>query len=124
MISIIEDDLAVREAMELLLKSAGLIYQSFESAEQFLSGFKPCLEDILVLDLNLPGMNGCDLLKKISHEGIRIHVIVTTAFDDPTSRKLCKLYGVTAFLRKPVDGEALIDLIKYHLQPESQEYKN
>jgi FixJ family two-component response regulator len=116
MISIVEDDLAVREAMELLLKSAGLIYQSFESAEQFLSGFKPCQEDSIILDLNLPGMNGCDLLKKISPAGINIHVIVTTAFDDPTSRKLCKQYGVKAFLRKPVDGEALIDLIKYNIQ--------
>jgi FixJ family two-component response regulator len=116
MISIIEDDLSVREAIEVLLKSAGMKYQSFSSAEQFLGGFKPCKEDILVLDLNLPGMNGCDLLEEISHDGIKIHVIVTTAFDDPTSRKLCKKYGVTAFMRKPVDGEALIDLIKYHIQ--------
>ena len=116
MISIIEDDLAVRKAMELLLKSAGLIYQSFESAEQFLSGFKPCQEDFIILDLNLPGMNGCDLLKKISPDGINIQVIVTTAFDDPTSRKLCKQCGVKAFLRKPVDGEALLDLIKYNMQ--------
>jgi FixJ family two-component response regulator len=116
MISIIEDDLSIREAIEVLLKSAGMKYQSFDSAEQFLTESKPCVEDILVLDLNLPGMNGCDLLKKISYGGIKIHVIVTTAFDDPTSRKLCKQYGVTAFLRKPVDGEALIDLIKYHIQ--------
>jgi FixJ family two-component response regulator len=116
MISIIEDDLSVREAIEVLLKSAGIKYQSFDSAEKFLSGFKPCQEDILVLDLNLPGMNGCDLLEEINPDGIKIQVIVTTAFDDPASRKLCKQYGVKAFLRKPVDGEALIDLIKYNMQ--------
>jgi FixJ family two-component response regulator len=115
MISIIEDDLSVREAMELLLRSAGMKYQSFDSAEQFLSRFKPGNEDIIVLDLNLPGMSGCDLLKEISHNGNRIHVIVTTALEDTASRKLCKQYGGTAFLRKPVDGEALIDLIKYHV---------
>jgi FixJ family two-component response regulator len=115
MISIIEDDLSVREAMEVLLKSAGLIFQSFGSAEQFLSGFKPSLQDIIILDINLPGINGCDLLKKISSDANKIQVIVTTAFDDPVSRKLCKQYGVQAFLRKPVDGEALLDLIKFHI---------
>jgi FixJ family two-component response regulator len=116
MISIIEDDLSVREAMEELLKSARLLYQSFESAEQFLSVFKPCQEDLIILDLNLLGINGCDLLKKLNPDGIKIQVIVTTAFDDAGSRKLCKQYGVKAILRKPVDGEALIDLIKYTIQ--------
>jgi FixJ family two-component response regulator len=115
MISIIEDDLAVREAMELLLKSAGLINQSFESAEQFLSGFKPCQEDFIILDLNLPGMSGCDLLKKISTKEMNMQIIVTTAFDTPCNRELCKQYGVKAFLRKPVDGEALIDLIRFNI---------
>jgi FixJ family two-component response regulator len=116
MISIIEDDLSVREAIEVLLKSAGMKYQSFDSAEQFLSRFEPCQEDIIVLDLNLPGMNGCTLLEEINPDGTKIQVIVTTAFDDPDSRKLCKQYGVKAFLRKPVDGEALLDLIKYNMQ--------
>ena len=116
MVSIIEDDLSVREAIEVLLKSAGMKYQSFDSAEQFLSRFKPSNEDIIVLDLNLPGMNGCTLLGKINPDGIKIQVIVTTAFDDPDTRKLCRNYGVKAFLRKPVDGEALLDLIKYNMQ--------
>jgi FixJ family two-component response regulator len=115
MISIIEDDLSVREGIEMLLNSAGIIYQSFESAEQFLQGFTPCQKDILVLDLNLPGINGCDLLEKLKPDGIKIQVIVTTAFDDPTSRELCKQYGVKAFLRKPVDGEALIDIIMFNM---------
>jgi FixJ family two-component response regulator len=116
MISIIEDDLYVREAIEILLTSAGLKFKSFSSAEQFLIGFSPCQQDFIVLDLNLPGMNGCDLLKEIKPDGISIQVIVTTAFDDPASRKLCRQHGVKAFLRKPVDGEALLDLIKYNLQ--------
>jgi FixJ family two-component response regulator len=115
MISIIEDDLSVREAIETLLKSVGMKYQSFDSAEQFLTGFNPCLEDIIILDLNLPGMNGCDLLKEIKPDGIKIKVIVTTAFDDLVSRELCRQYGVKAFLRKPVDGEALIDLINFNM---------
>ena len=114
-VSIVEDDVSVREAMALLLQSAGMDSQSFGSAEQFLSEFIACQDDIMVLDLNLPGMSGLDLLKKIRLDGMNIQVIVTTAFDDPLSRELCKSYGVLVYLRKPVDGAALIDLIRYNL---------
>ena len=114
MISIIEDDIAVREAMEVLFKSEGLDYQSFGSSEEFLSGFIPGAKNIMVLDLNLPGISGYDLLKKIVLEKMNIKVIVTTAFDAPGSREFCMGHGVKAYFRKPVDGEALIDMIRYY----------
>ena len=76
---------------------------------------KPTVNDLLVLDLSMPGMSGEDLLKKFSLEGLLIPVIVVTAFDDPQSREYCKQYGVKAYMRKPVDGEALIDFIKYSM---------
>jgi FixJ family two-component response regulator len=114
MIYLIEDDKSVRRAFELFLKSAGMKYISYESAAEFLSGFKQGLDDTLVLDLNLPGMSGCDLLKKLDLDGVHIPVIVITASDDPNSREYCKQYGVKVYLRKPVDGEALIDIIRYY----------
>lgn len=114
MISIIEDDVSVREAIEILLRSAGLNYQSYGSSEEFLSGFMRGVKDILILDLNLPGISGYDLLKKIVLEGMNIQVIVTTAFDAPGSREFCMDHGVKAYFRKPVDGEALIDMIKFY----------
>jgi len=115
MISVIEDDSSVREAIEFLLQSAGMECQSFDSAEQFLGKFTPCLNDLIVLDLNLPGISGCELLKKIESHGWKVQVIVATAFDDPYSREMCRQYGALAYLRKPVDGVALIDIIRYNL---------
>jgi FixJ family two-component response regulator len=115
MISVIEDDSSVRESIEILLQSVGMECQSFACAEQFLAEFIPCLEDIIVLDLNLPGISGCDLLQTIDFQANKIQIIVTTAFDDPVSRELCRQYGVLAYLRKPVDGMALIDIIRYSL---------
>jgi FixJ family two-component response regulator len=117
MISIIEDDVSVRKAVEALLQSAGMEYQSFGSSEEFLSGFSPDAENILVLDLNLPGISGYDLLKKIVLDKTDIQVIVTTAFDEPGSREFCINHGVKAYFRKPVDGEALIDIIKFYQHP-------
>lgn len=115
MIYVVDDDISVRRAFELFLESAELEYQSFESVSSFLSGANPTVNDLLVLDLCIPGMNGEDLLKKFNREGLVIPVIVVTAFDDPQSREYCKQYGVKAYMRKPVDGEALVDFIIYSL---------
>ena len=112
MVVIVEDDLSVREAVEALFRSAGLEFQSFGSSEDFLSGFRPGFKNTLILDLNLPGISGYELLKKIVLEKINISVIVTTAYDEKDSREFCMNYGVKAYFRKPVDGEALLDLIK------------
>jgi len=116
MIYIIDDNVNVRRAFETLLESAELEYKSFGSANSFLSGEMPTANDLIVLDINLPEINGLDTLKKFSAENRFIPVIVVTATDDEKIRECCRKYGVKAFLRKPVDGEALIDLIKYHIQ--------
>lgn len=100
----------------MFLKSAEMDLVSFENAEDFLTAVKPGEKDILILDLHLPGMNGCDLLKKMNQDDINIPVIVVTAFDDVQSRECCRQYGVKAYLRKPVDGEALSDMIKFSLK--------
>jgi FixJ family two-component response regulator len=115
MIYLIDDDKSVRRGFEMFLKSAQMDLESFENAEDFLSAVKPSEKDILILDLHLPGMNGCDLLKKMNKDGIYIPIIVVTAFDDLQSRECCRQYGVKAYLRKPVDSEALNDMIKYSL---------
>ena len=114
MIYIIENDKSVIRGFELFLESAGMEFRSFGSAIDFLADSQPGLQDILVLDLNLPGMMGCDLLKKLDEEGRHIPTIVVTAFDDAHNREMCRKYGVRSYLRKPVDGEALIDIIKYN----------
>ena len=116
MIYLIDDDRSVIRGFEMFLKSAGYKYKSYEGADEFLSQFKPDSEDLLVLDLSLPGTNGCELLEKFALADIRLPVIIVTSLDDPASRETCRKYGVKAFLRKPVDGEALIDIIKYNLQ--------
>lgn len=119
MIYLIDDDISVRRGFELFLKSEEMEYKSLEGAESFFSQFKPGNADLIILDLSLPDMNGCDLLEKLGSESINIPVIVVTAYDDPQSREFCRMHGVKAYLRKPVDGVALIDTIKYIILSES-----
>ncbi len=115
MIYLIDDDISVRRGFDIFLKSALLELISFERAEDFLSMIKPKFNDLVILDMHLPGMSGSDLLQKLNHDGITVPVIVVTAFDDAKSRESCRKYGVKAYLRKPIDGEALLDIIKFNL---------
>jgi FixJ family two-component response regulator len=115
MIYVVDDDKSVRRGFEMFLKSVGMDMESFKNAEDFISEVKPQLKDILILDLHLPGMNGYSLLNKLEQDGIHIPVIIVTAFDDPQNRENCKRHGVKAILRKPIDSEALLDIIKFNL---------
>lgn len=115
MIYIIDDDQYVRRGFGMLLKSANLESISLESAEEFIETCQPGAHDLMILDLQMPGMGGCDLLEYLTEKRIHIPVIIITAFDEPASRECAKNYGALAFLHKPVDGEALVDLIKYSI---------
>jgi FixJ family two-component response regulator len=115
MVYLIDDDESVRRGFKLFLNSAGIDHQSFSNADEFLMVYKPHEKDLLILDINLPGMNGIDLLKAISNKGIRISVIVVTSHDEPKSREYCRQFGVKAYMRKPVDAEALLDIIHFDL---------
>jgi two-component system, LuxR family, response regulator FixJ len=118
MVYLIDDDESVRRAFTLFLNSANIDHQCFGNASDFLTKFKPDRKDLLVLDLNLPGMNGIDLLKKLIPNENQLSVIVVTANDETQSREYCRKFGVKAFLRKPVDAEALLDIISYHISAE------
>jgi FixJ family two-component response regulator len=117
MIYIIDDDKYVRKGFEILFKSAGLESISCASAEEFIAGMKDVENDIILLDMHMPGMNGCELLEYLSKREIFYSVIVLTAYDEAASRDGAKKYGALAYLRKPVDSEALLDLIKYTVNP-------
>jgi len=116
MIYIIDDDPNVRDGFTMLLNSAGYECTCFESAEEFLKNYKAGLKDLIILDMHLIGMNGCKLLENMDKKGLHLPVIVITAFDEPKYRDASREHGVLAFLRKPVDGEALLDIIKYNLE--------
>ena len=115
MIHIIDDDPNVRDGFSLLLNSAGYKCHSYESAEKFLEYYeKHHNNDLIVLDIHLRGMNGCDLMDFLSKKELYLPVIIITAYDDQATRLAAKKYGALAYLRKPVDSDALIDLIKFN----------
>ena len=112
MIYIIDDDKYVLKGFQILLLSAGLKSIVFDSVEEFIEKWDKDRDDILILDIHMPGLNGCDLLKYLQEINIRIPVILITAYVEEESREVANKYGVLAYLTKPVDGEVLLDLLK------------
>jgi FixJ family two-component response regulator len=115
MIYIIDDDQCVRDGFSLLLSSAGFRCSSYKSAEEFLTLYNPGDDDLLLLDMYLPGMDGCDLLENLTNRKTHLSVIIITAYDEVKSRNCAKNYGVLAYLRKPIDGNAILDLVKFNV---------
>jgi two-component system, LuxR family, response regulator FixJ len=111
-IFIIDDDKYVLRGFQILLLSAGLESKVFDCVEEFIENWDRDKNDILLLDVHMPGLNGCDLLKYLQEINLHISVILITAFDEEESRKESDKYGVLAYLTKPVNDEVLLDLLK------------
>jgi FixJ family two-component response regulator len=116
MIFIIDDDRNILRGFQILLKSAGLECRVFDNVEEFLCNWIINTDDILLLDLQMPDIDGHDLLDYLEKRKIFMPVIIITAHDQPASRAKSESYGVLAYLSKPVDSEILIDLIKSQIK--------
>jgi FixJ family two-component response regulator len=120
MIYIIDDDKSVRRSFELLLISAGLTCKSYAGAKEFLDEYRQDEGDILILDIHMPEITGCDLLDILKEKKIIVPVIVITAYDEEESRKCAKDYGVIDYLLKPIDGDIIIELIMNNINNSSK----
>lgn len=108
LIAIVDDDLAIREALDDLIKSLGYESRLFESAEAFLA-FKPRASvDCIVVDVKMPGLSGIELQNRLNSEGDRPPMIFMTSYHDERTRTAALDGGALAFLGKPVDLTKLI----------------
>ena len=112
MIYIIDDDRFVLRGFQILLQSAGFESRIYGSVEDFLESWERDINDTLILDIHMTGLNGSDLLKYLEEIQLHLPIIVVTAYDESESRQKALEYGVLAYLTKPVDDEVLLDLLK------------
>src|SRR5712671_3486175 len=108
---VIDDDAAVRTAIQGLLKSVGLQSQCFGTTQEFLSSRRPDAPSCLVLDVRLPGANGLDFQRELADAGFRIPIIFITGHGDiPMTVKAMKS-GAVEFLTKPFRHQDLLDAV-------------
>lgn len=110
-IAVIDDDLRVLESLVNLLRSFGYKAQSYDSAEQFLeSGALPRI-GCIVTDVEMRRMSGLDLLQHLKDNNSTVPVIIITGKPSAQTESFYLDNGAVGFFRKPVDGDALVELI-------------
>jgi len=118
-VAILDDDQSVRTALGRLLRTSQLEVDSFATSIELFTALERQRPSCLILDLQMPGMNGLDVMNFLSQSGIQIPTIVITAHDELNMRESCLVAGATAYLRKPLDADELLKAIADAVAPDS-----
>jgi FixJ family two-component response regulator len=120
MVYIIDDDPSVQRAMLRLMRSAGMNSSAFSSVDEFLAVDISANDACVVADVHMSGVDPLQLPPLLEQKGISLPVIFITANDTSETRNRVRKAGAAGYFRKPVDGQALIDLIHWALSEQSQ----
>ena len=112
LISIVDDDESMREAVKGLMKSLGYRAEAAASAEEFLRSPHICRTSCLIADVQMPGMTGLDLHRHLSASGKPIPTILITAYPDDSVRERAVAAGAIGYLSKPFDESDLLACIR------------
>jgi FixJ family two-component response regulator len=113
---IVDDDVSVRESLELLVRSENWKPEPLASAQEFLNHPRTLVPSCLVLDLSLPGLNGLELQKQLAAEHINMPIIFITGYGDVPKSVQAMKAGALEFLTKPLDNDALVSAIRKALE--------
>jgi FixJ family two-component response regulator len=111
LISVVDDDESMREAVRGLMKSLGYAAEAFASAEEFLSSHQVPSTSCLIADVQMPGMTGLELHRHLVATGKTIPTILITAFPDDSMRERALEDGVVGYLSKPFNENDLLACI-------------
>ena len=111
-IHIVDDDIAIRHSLSLLMMSEELPAVVYESAEDFLNSYKSTRAECLLLDIRMPGMSGLELLDELKKSDISLPVIFITGHGDVSMAVQAMKAGATDFIEKPFNSDYLIRRVK------------
>ena len=113
---VVDDDISVRESLELLIRSEGWQPETFASAQEFLARPPAQVPSCLVLDISLPGLNGLELQKRVAVERTGLPIIFITGYGDVPKTVQAMKAGAVEFLTKPISDDALLSAIRQALE--------
>ncbi len=117
LVAVVDDEEPVRRALERLFRSAGIETETFATGGAMLEDLSRREPDCIVLDLHMPGMSGFEIQTALTDRELRIPVVVLTGQDTPESFARAMEGGASAYLRKPVDGDALLAAVLASCRP-------
>jgi FixJ family two-component response regulator len=112
-VALVDDDVSVLRAVQRILADAGFAVETFASAEAFLAAAPWAGTACLVLDVELRGLSGLDLVQRVRATGVTIPVIFITAHDDPATRERLERAKPAACFVKPLDGPSLVAAVHH-----------
>lgn len=116
MVFIVDDDISVRESLELLVRYEGWQPETFASAQDFLDHPRTLVPSCLVLDISLPGLNGLELQKQVAAERAEMPIIFITGHCDVPMTVQAMKAGAVEFLTKPFNDETLLSAIRQAIE--------
>jgi len=117
LISIVDDDESMREAMKCLMESLGFAAESFASAEEFLASHSIDNTACLIVDMQMSGLSGLALYEHLIASGKSIPTILITAYPDERTRSRALQCGVLCYLKKPFDESEVLASIDSVIRP-------
>jgi FixJ family two-component response regulator len=111
-IFVVDDDISVRESLELLIRHEGLEVETFTSAQEFLARPRASVPSCLILDVSLPGLNGLELQKRVALDRHDMPIIFITGHGDIPMTVQAMKAGAIEFLTKPFGDEVLLNAIR------------
>jgi FixJ family two-component response regulator len=113
---VVDDDISVRESLELLINNGGWHPETFTSAKEFLSRPRVLAPSCLILDVALPDLNGLDLQKRVAVDRIDMPIIFITGYGDVSMTVQAMKAGAVEFLTKPFSDDVLLNAIRYAIE--------
>jgi FixJ family two-component response regulator len=117
---IVDDDVAVRDSLALLLGLKGYRTAIYSSAEDFLAAYRKDWRGCLVLDIKMSGMTGLDLQAQLAAQGIELPIVIITGHGDAASARSALKSGAVDFLEKPLDEEQLVAAVGSALERDAK----
>jgi FixJ family two-component response regulator len=110
-IAVVDDEESVRKAVVRVLQVAGFTARGFASGAEFLESRPTEPPDCVLLDLQMPDLTGMEVLQSLRTAGADFPIVIITAVDSPTLREQCMSAGAIAYLCKPLDIRALVQVV-------------
>ena len=113
---VVDDDISVRESLELLIRCEGWQPEMYASAPEFLARPRVFVPNCLILDVSLPGLNGLDLQKRVAVERPDMPIIFITGYGDVPMTVRAMKAGAQEFLTKPFSDEVLLNAVRHAIE--------
>lgn len=112
LVSIVDDDVSVRQSTRRLIRSFGFRAEAFGSAEEFLESGDAAKTACLILDVRMPDMDGLELQRRLADDGLQIPIVFLTGRASEEEERRALRAGAVDFLRKPVGRDALLRIVQ------------